>query len=113
MNKLLGALGLCRKAGKLVMGFDAAAESAAKGKARAVFLAADLAEGTRKKTLRFCEAAGLTAQTLPLTQQELLAVTPKKTGVLAVIDTGLAGLVESRLARSQEDAAAPAARCED
>ena len=30
MNKLLGALGLCRKAGKLVMGFDAAAESAAR-----------------------------------------------------------------------------------
>ena len=45
MNKLLGALSLCRKAGKLTMGFDPVAESAAKGKAALVLLAADLSAG--------------------------------------------------------------------
>lgn len=98
MDKLLGALSLCRKAGKLVMGFDPVAESAAKGKAQLVLLAADLAEGSRKKALRFCDAAGLEPRALPLTQQELLAVTPKRTGVFAVIDKGLAQLVERQLA---------------
>ncbi len=98
MDKLLGALSLCRKAGKLVMGFDPVAESAAKGKAQLVLLAADLAEGSRKKALRFCEAAGLEPRALPLTQQQLLAVTPKRTGVFAVIDKGLAQLVERQLA---------------
>ena len=98
MDKLLGALSLCRKAGKLVMGFDPVAESAAKGKAQLVLLAADLAEGSRKKALRFCDAAGLAPRALPLTQQELLAVTPKRTGVFAVIDKGLAQLVERQLA---------------
>ena len=98
MDKLLGALSLCRKAGKLVMGFDPVAESAAKGKAQLVLLAADLAEGSRKKALRFCDAAGLEPRALPLTQQQLLAVTPKRTGVFAVIDKGLAQLVERQLA---------------
>lgn len=98
MDKLLGALSLCRKAGKLVMGFDPVAESAAKGKAQLVLLAADLAEGSRKRALRFCDAAGLEPRALPLTQQELLAVTPKRTGVFAVIDKGLAQLVERQLA---------------
>lgn len=98
MDKLLGALSLCRKAGKLVMGFDPVAESAAKGKAQLVLLAADLAGGSRKKALRFCDAAGLEPRALPLTQQELLAVTPKRTGVFAVIDKGLAQLVERQLA---------------
>ena len=98
MDKLLGALSLCRKAGKLVMGFDPVAESAAKGKAQLVLLAADLAEGSRKKALRFCDAAGLEPRALPLTQQELLAVTPKRTRVIAVIDKGLAQLVERQLA---------------
>ena len=98
MNKLMGALSLCRKAGKLTMGFDPVAESVAKGKAQLVLLAADLAEGSRKKALRFCDAAGLEPRALPLTQQELLAVTPKRTGVFAVIDKGLAQLVERQLA---------------
>lgn len=98
MDKLLGALSLCRKAGKLVMGFDPVAESAAKGRAQLVLLAADLAEGSRKKALRFCDAAGLEPRALPLTQQQLLAVTPKRTGVFAVIDKGLAQLVERQLA---------------
>ena len=41
-NLMLGALGLCRKAGKLVMGFDAVAESVMKGKAVLVLTAQDI-----------------------------------------------------------------------
>ena len=102
MDKLLSALSLCRKAGALVMGFDAVAQSATDGKAKVVLLAADLAPGSHKKALRFCEAAGMNAQILPLTQQQLLAVMPKMTGVFAVTDKGLAQLVQRQL-----DAAGP------
>ena len=107
MDKLLGALSLCRKAGKLVMGFDPVAESVAKGNAQLVLLAADLAPGSRKKALRFCEGAGLAPRELPFTQQELLAVTPKRTGVFAVIDTGLAQLVERQLAPAGPEGGKP------
>lgn len=98
MDKLLSALSLCRKAGALVMGFDAVAQSAKDGKAKTVLLAADLAPGSSKKALRFCEDAGMKAQLLPLTQQQLLAIVPKKTGVFAVTDKGLAQLVQRQLA---------------
>ena len=45
-NPMLGALGLCRKAGKLVMGFDAVAESVMKGKAVLVLTAQDVSPRT-------------------------------------------------------------------
>ena len=97
MNKLMGALSLCRKAGKLTMGFDPVAESVAKGKAQLVLLASDLSAGTAGRMTRLCEAAGLRPVTLPLTQQMLLEITPKRTGVFAVVDPGLAKLVQGCL----------------
>ena len=42
-SKLAGLLGIARRAGKLITGFDAAAASAAAGKAALLLMAADLA----------------------------------------------------------------------
>ncbi len=99
MDKLMGSLSLCRKAGKLVMGFDAVAQSITKGRAAALLLACDLSEGSAKRITRTAQQAGLTPLRLPLTQQQLTAVTPKPTGIFAVEDPGLAKLVTDRLAR--------------
>ena len=41
-EKLLSMLGIARRAGKIAMGFDAAAEAMHKGEARLLVLAADL-----------------------------------------------------------------------
>ena len=46
-GNILFALSLCRKAGALVMGFDAVKDSVGKGKAQLVLCAGDLSEGTR------------------------------------------------------------------
>ena len=54
-QKLLSAVSLCRKAGKLVMGFDAVRESVMSGKAWLVLLAADVSDGTAKRMARTCE----------------------------------------------------------
>lgn len=97
MNKLLGALSLCRKAGKLTMGFDPVAESIAGKKAVLVLLAADLSAGSAGRMTRLCTAAALEPVALPLTQQQLLEITPKRTGIFAVTDAGLAKLVQSCL----------------
>lgn len=45
-GNILFALSLCRKAGALVMGFDAVKDSVGKGKAQLVLCAGDLSEGT-------------------------------------------------------------------
>ena len=91
-NPMLGALGLCRKAGKLVMGFDAVAESVMKGKAVLVLTAQDVSPRTARKTREFCEGI-LDVQSMPLTQ----AVTHKPVGVYAVTDENLARLCEKHL----------------
>ena len=48
-GNILFALSLCRKAGALVMGFDAVKDSVGKGKAQLVLCAGDLSEGTRRR----------------------------------------------------------------
>ena len=46
LHPLLGALGLCRKAGKLLHGYDRVQENALRGKVALVLLAADASERT-------------------------------------------------------------------
>lgn len=90
-QKLISAMGLCRRAGKLVMGFDAVKKSVLDGKAVMVITACDLAENTKKKLGYFCEDL-IEVTEIPVTIDELLCVTPKPVGVFAVIDTQLAKL---------------------
>ena len=52
-NPALGLLGLARRAGKLACGEDAVREMVAAGKCRAIFLADDVGEATRRKVMRY------------------------------------------------------------
>lgn len=101
-QKIFSALSLCRKAGKLVLGFDAVADSVYSGKAALVLLAADVSEGTAKRMKRTCEELA-PCRVMPLTQQELCAVTYKKVGVYAVTDDNLAILCTNSLEHEKEE----------
>lgn len=85
------ALSLCRRAGKLVMGFDAVVEAVMNGETECVLTAADVSENTEK---RLCAAVqGLAeVQHLPLAQDELLPISRKAVAVYAVTDSSLARL---------------------
>lgn len=100
-NKLLGALGLCRRAGKLALGSDRVLEQAARGRAALVLLAADASGRTARRMREGCEGL-CPVRTLPLTQTGLLPLTNRPTAVLAVLDENLARLCGGCL-----DAAAP------
>ena len=54
-EKLSGFLGLARKAGKLVFGFDMTVESIQKGTAKAVLLSSDCSERTARNIKRIAE----------------------------------------------------------
>lgn len=100
-DKVYSALSLCRRAGKLVMGFDPVADNVAKGKAWLVLLAQDLSPKTTKRVLAFCEDL-VDVEYLPLTQEELLPITRKPVGVYAVLDENLAALCSSSLKTKEE-----------
>ena len=101
-QKVFSALSLCKKAGKLVLGFDAVTDSVYRGKAFAVLLAADVSEGTAKRAARACEEL-VPCLRMPLAQADLCAITYKKVGVYAVTDEQLAVLCRRSLEQTKED----------
>ncbi|MBQ3843166.1 MAG: ribosomal L7Ae/L30e/S12e/Gadd45 family protein [Ruminiclostridium sp.] len=95
MNNRLATLGLCRRAGKLASGFDAAMEEV-KNNARkvgGVLIASDLSEKTKKEVRFQCGKANVTVTEIPETLDELKEATGKRTGVFAVLDDGLYGSI--------------------
>lgn len=105
-DKLLGALGLCRRAGKLAQGFDRVLETALRGRAYLVLLASDASERTARKVQEGCEGL-CPVRTAPLTQAELAGLFRRPAAVLAVTDENLARLCEGCLAASAEKGGAP------
>ncbi len=94
---LLGALGLCRKAGALRFGADRVAEAVLAGKARLVLLAPDASPRTRTRFETLCQGT-VPLQTLPVEGARLTALTTRPAAVFAVTDQNLARLCASQLA---------------
>lgn len=96
MNKLLFALSLAKKSGKLVVGFDAVKTAVIHGNAHIVLLANDLSEKTIKRVQYFCEDIADVYNT-GLSQFEISQVAQRLTGVLAVTDENLAILARNAI----------------
>ena len=91
MNNILGTLGLCRRAGKTVFGFDAVIDElkSPKGKAYGGIMEKDLSEKTKKEVLFYCGKYNVPAETVNATLDEMGSVMGKRTGVIAILDKGL------------------------
>ena len=98
-DKLLGALGLCRRAGALTVGFDAVKDAVLAGKAYLVLCAADASEGNVRRIQWMCNEVGDDCPVcqLHLTKQDLAAILNKAVGGLAVTDENLAVLCRAKL----------------
>lgn len=96
-NKLLSTLGICRKAGKLVIGFDAVAESASKGDISLILLADDLSPKSGKE-MRFSVAKyNIEVCSAPFVMEDIRKQLGKRSGILGVADQGLAGTIKTYL----------------
>jgi ribosomal protein L7Ae-like RNA K-turn-binding protein len=89
MDKTLGMLSLCKKAGKLKAGFDPAALSLGRDAALVVF-SADASPKTKDRMAQKAADAGIPCVTLPQTADEIGFATGKRVVVLAVTDEGMA-----------------------
>lgn len=96
-DKLMGAIGLCRKAGKLVMGSDPVAEAVRERKAALVLTASDFAPRSQRQADRVCEQYQVVLVRLPCTMDQLAALLGKTYGVLAVCDLGFARMIRGLL----------------
>ena len=97
---VLGAIGLCRKAGKAVIGTDAVCE-ALRGKKKpcGVFTANDNSPNTDKRLRDKCKTYGVPLSVLPADGEELARAVGKgaKTAAVAVTDENLYRLTVGKL----------------
>lgn len=90
MNNKLNTIGLCRRAGKLVGGFDAVFEEFGKPKSKAacILIAKDISAKTKKEVLFKAERCNARVAEIDCTMDELQQVLGKRIGVIAILDEG-------------------------
>lgn len=71
MNKVLGILGLAKRAGALAIGTNSVLESVRKGKALLVLIASDASSNTQKQLTDKASFRNVPVQTLPFDMAEL------------------------------------------
>ena len=89
-EKIFNLLTICRKAGRMTMGFDSVKESILTGKAKAVFLANDISPKTEKEVRFFADKNLLSVSVLPAAIAEIEFYTGRKAGVIGICDEGFA-----------------------
>ena len=102
-DKLLSMLGLCRRAGKLELGYDAVAAAITKNKAKLLLLASDLSEKTGESITYLSGQYGPGPIRLPHTMDQIGRAVGKRAGILAVIDAGFAGSIRKLAAVKDEE----------
>lgn len=98
-DKALSMLGICRRAGKLSCGHDAAQTAIKRGHARLCLLSSDASERLCEEFERACSSEG---RSVPLiktgyTMQEIGYATSLRSAVLTVDDRGLASRIQTIL----------------
>ena len=96
MNKIMFALSLAKKSGKLINGFDPVKQAVADGTAKMVFVTSDTSEKTLKRVQQFCQDI-IEVNVLSLTQFDISQITNKLTGVFAVVDENIAVLCKNAI----------------
>lgn len=89
-DPVLSRLGLCRKAGKLVLGYDMSLKSVLEGSARLAAAACDSSEKAVFKLSRACGECGVPFYTLRCTAEELSRAAGSKAAFFSVTDAGMA-----------------------
>ncbi|MCL1866606.1 MAG: 50S ribosomal protein L7 [Oscillospiraceae bacterium] len=93
-SNVLSTLGLCKRAGKLIVGFDAAVADLEKS--AGVLTASDLSEKSAKEIAFHCDKHGKKVVQIGHTMSDIQSVLNKKTGIISVLDEGLfAVIIES------------------
>ena len=96
-NKITGLLGIAKRAGKILYGFDAVVSAQQTKKTVFIAVSSDVSENTLRKWDNLTDHAFLTH--LPLTKDELSKAlgSSKPVGILGITDNGFAKAIEKAL----------------
>ncbi len=88
-GNILGLLGICRKAGKLKLGFDPVADSLGK-EARLLIFSSDVSPKTKERMLKKASVFKTAALDIEETSDDIWYAIGKRVAVMSVTDRGLA-----------------------
>ena len=101
---LLPSIGLARKAGKLILGFDAVSTACKNGTAALVLLSEDLSPKSRKEIVRIAQQYEIRWFDAPFQMGDIDRLLHKRAGILAVSDEGFVRMFLKHLpAHEKED----------
>lgn len=101
-DAFLSLLGLSRKAGKLVFGFETVKTAAEKGEALIVFSARDLSSKTAKELKFVCENLEVEHIETTYDMKTLGSAIGKMTGIVAVTDEGFVKSLKQKLSHKED-----------
>ncbi|MCD8025814.1 MAG: ribosomal L7Ae/L30e/S12e/Gadd45 family protein [Clostridiales bacterium] len=87
-DRILSLLGICRRAGKLVIGADPSADSIIKRKSRLIIFAKDFSKNSCKPVLSAAHQAGVKVLEINRSKEQLSLALGKLCGVLSIEDKG-------------------------
>ena len=104
MNKVLGLLGLAKKAGQLEVGEEPTGAAARAKDARLLLIASDAAENSYRRLKHFADAGACLYAKLPCTKDELgSALGRTSCAMVAVTDIGFATAIAEKLAEDDPE----------
>ena len=87
-QKLTGILSICRKAGKMEIGFAPMKEALPSGKVKGVVTASDISPKSFKEVQFYCQKYNVPVCPVPLQIADLGGAIGRKAAVVAVLDAG-------------------------
>lgn len=97
MSKALSTICLCRRAGMLVVGFDAVVDGIKSPGSGGVVLAADVSPKTEKEVRFFAEQNGKEVLKADFSMEDVHGAIGKRAGVFLVADEGLFGSIKKHI----------------
>lgn len=89
-DKLLSFLGLCRRAGKMTIGNDAAVDAITNGESSLILLVSDISPRTEKSVTEVAESNNIKVVKLTHNKEQVSNSLGKLTAVISINDTGFA-----------------------
>ncbi len=103
-NKILTSVGLCRRAGKLLIGSENTEYSVRRARSKLVIVAADVSENTREKYERLSEESDTPIYFTDIKMSELASAVGQS-GILGVVSTedgGFAKMLGAKLSQNSK-----------
>ena len=103
LNKVMGTLTMCRRAGKLQMGMDMMKDSCQSKTAKAVVVANDISQKSLKEVKFVCAKYNVPLYDLEMEMNEVGYDLGKRVGIISVCDSGFAKKIKTILNKIEND----------